>query len=203
MAPTTHSDEQIIRLLREDDQQAVSALVAKYGDALLGVLVKMVNQRETAEDLLQEVFVKAWKNKRSYNEKRGRLFTWLINIARNTAIDYLRIKKNQIHRQSANLDTTVYEVDDRLGSEEMQVADVGLQKAVAQLDEKYRQIIDLLYLQGYSQREITKEFDIPLGTVKTRAIAAIRELRKLLGSDALLIGALLLSWLLWSMFSTT
>lgn len=203
MAPTTHSDEQIIRLLREDDQQAVSALVAKYGDALLGVLVKMVNQRETAEDLLQEVFVKAWKNKRSYNEKRGRLFTWLINIARNTAIDYLRIKKNQIHRQSANLDTTVYELDDRLGSEEMQVADVGLQKAVAQLDEKYRQIIDLLYLQGYSQREITKEFDIPLGTVKTRAIAAIRELRKLLGSDALLIGALLLSWLLWSMFSTT
>lgn len=196
MATSRLPDEDIIALLQEGNQQAVAAMVTKYGEALLGVIMKIVASKEIGEEVLQDVFVKAWKNKNRYNSNRGRLFTWLINIARNAAIDHVRLKKNQRHRQTAQLDPTVYE-NDRRYSEEMQIRDIGLHQALGQLDEKYRQMIDLLYLQGYSQREVTKEFDIPLGTVKTRAIAAIRELRKILGSETFLILAAIGSWIIW------
>jgi RNA polymerase sigma-70 factor (ECF subfamily) len=190
------ADEDIVVLMVQNPQQAMPLIVGKYGETLFGVLLRMTGERELAEDLLQDSMVKVWKNASSYNAERGRLFTWLIGIARNTAIDYLRVQKNQQQRQSVSLDSPVY--SERIGSladEGYASIDSGLAETIQKLDDKYRQIIDLLYLQGYTQQQATDILGIPLGTVKTRAQAAIRELRKLLGDADFAVLLVLDQWL--------
>ncbi|MEM9887622.1 MAG: sigma-70 family RNA polymerase sigma factor [Bacteroidota bacterium] len=177
-------DSNIILLLSTDARAAIEAILPKYGAALQGVIYKIVGSQEVTEEVLQDTFVKVWKNAKSYDPSKGRLFTWLLNIARNTAIDRIRSKKFQIHQKSKSLDTNVH--DNATYSEEMQVQDSGLQNVIHQLDEKYTQVIDILYFKGYTQQEAAKELDIPLGTVKSRVRIALRELRKMLSSSDLL-----------------
>lgn len=172
------NDTKITQLLSTDSRAAVELILPQYGPALQGVIFKIVGSREVAEEVLQDTFIKVWKKADNYDASKGRLFTWLINIARNTAIDRLRSKKYKDTKKSDSLDDNVY--DNVAFSEEMHPQDVGLQKVIGQLDEKYRLLIDLLYLQGYTQQEASKELDIPLGTVKSRSRIALRELRAIL-----------------------
>ena len=174
----TMDDSKLSDLLKNNPRRAVAEILKKYGAALLGILLKMTGSKEEAEDLLQDTSVKIWKNAQQYDEKKGRLFTWLLNIARNTAIDKTRTQKYQKGKKSQPLDETVY--NSIKLSEEMKVSDPGLEDQINNLDPKYRQIIDLIYLQGYSQKEVAEMLSIPLGTVKTRARAGLRQLRKLL-----------------------
>ena len=175
---STMDDSKLSELLKNNPRRAVAEILKKYGAALLGILLKMTGSKEEAEDLLQDTSVKIWKNAQQYDEKKGRLFTWLLNIARNTAIDKTRTQKYQKGKKSQPLDDTVY--NSIKLSEEMKMSDPGLENQINNLDPKYRQIIDLIYLQGYSQKEVAELLSIPLGTVKTRARAGLRQLRKLL-----------------------
>lgn len=176
----TQADDQLIDLLREDRRQAIKPILDKYGDALYGVVLRIVHSREIAEDVMQDTFVKVWKNAASYDRSKGRLFTWLVNIARNTAIDKIRTVKFKENRKTVSLDRTVYESERHAA--EMQISDVGLQRVINSLEEKYSRLIDLLYLQGFTQKEAAQALDIPLGTVKTRSKAAIEQLRSLLAA---------------------
>lgn len=174
------SDEELIALLHTNKQKAIQPMLDKYGDALFGVVLSIVHAQEVAEDVMQDTFIKVWKNADSYNSNKGRLFTWLVNIARYTAIDKIRTVKFKENRKTISLDRTVYD-NDRL-SEEMEIQDVGLRKVIDSLEEKYSRLIDLLYLQGFTQKEAAEALNIPLGTVKTRSKTAIAQLRTLLGS---------------------
>ncbi len=171
-------DSNIQDLLKRDPRKAVAKILEKYGGALLGVIQRILGSKEAAEDALQDTCVKIWKNAATYDQKKGRLFTWLLNIARNTAIDKARTGKFQHHRKSQPLEDNVY--DNISHSEEMKTVDVGLMDLVDNLEEKYRQVIDLIYLQGYTQKEVAESLDLPLGTVKTRARTGLRKLRKIL-----------------------
>jgi len=134
-----------------------------------------------AEEVLQDTFVKIWKNARKYEASKGRLFTWFANIARNTAIDRLR---SAGFRQQQKTTSTENLVDiNVMGSENAQIEDTGLSAVLASLDPKYRELIEPTYFQGYSQRDIEKELGIPLGTIKTRLRTAINELRSKLNND--------------------
>jgi RNA polymerase sigma-70 factor (ECF subfamily) len=175
------SDEELVTLLQNHRERAIRPILDKYGDALFGVVLKIVQVQEIAEDVMQESFVKVWKNADAYDATKGRLFTWLVNIVRYTAIDKIRTVKFKENRKTVSLDRTVYE-NEQL-SEEMEIRDVGLRKVIATLEEKYQKLIDLLYLQGYTQSEAAEALNIPLGTVKTRSKAAISQLRTLLGSN--------------------
>ena len=171
--------------LRKGNQQAMATLLDKYGDALYGAVYQIVRSEDIAKDLMQDASIKIWKNIKSYDESKGKLFTWLLRICRNTAIDKARTGKFKAIAQSKPLESTVYNTATH--SEEMQIPDSGLQKVIARLDDKYQQVIDLAYMQGYTQKEIAEELNIPLGTVKSRVKIAIRELRNLLGENPLLI----------------
>ncbi len=171
-------DSAIIELLKKEPKKAVAEILAKYGSALLGVIQRIVGSREVAEDVLQDTFVKIWKNAASYHSEKGSLLNWLMSIARNTALDLVRTKKYQKGKQAQPLDKALFNTMQL--SEEMYITDVGLLKAVDQLDRKTREIIYLLYLQGCTQIEVSKTLDLPLGTVKTRARQGIRQLRVLL-----------------------
>ena len=172
---TNISEEELVALLLSKDKEAFRILYDNYSAALFGIVLKIVRTTEVAEDVLQESFIKIWKNISSYDKSKGRLFTWLLNIARNTAIDKLRTKNEKYENQS--IDDNVYQVDKKSNTT-MKVEHIGVKQNVLALKAEHRVIIDMAYYGGYTQDEISKELTIPLGTVKTRMRNAIIELRK-------------------------
>ncbi|HNH22021.1 MAG TPA: sigma-70 family RNA polymerase sigma factor [Ferruginibacter sp.] len=177
--PIKYSEEELVLLLRQRDQQAFSYLYDHYAAALNGVIFRMVEDRELAADILQEAFVKIWNNFTSYDHSKGRLFTWMLNIARNLTIDTLRSKGYKKQSKISGDENSVSNFTDD-GRTADRFDALGVRKQLANLRPEQRTIIDLAYFHGYTQDEISKELDIPLGTVKTRMRAAIIELRKIL-----------------------
>ncbi len=183
-------ENEIITLLGNGDKRAISLLYKHYSGALFGIISRTISNPEVAREVLQDVFLKVWKNADKYDKSKGRLFTWLAQIARNSTIDTFRSGKFQRDTKTDELDVAVANNTTTL-SENMNVQDSGLQSLVIQLDEKYRVIIEYIYFKGYSQSEAAKELNIPIGTLKTRTRAAIKELRKSLGKELFTIGSLL------------
>jgi RNA polymerase sigma-70 factor (ECF subfamily) len=174
-----YSEEELVMLLQRHDKQAFSYLYDNYSAALNGIIYRMVEDRELAEDILQEAFVKIWNNFPNYDTAKGRLFTWMLNITRNLTIDTLRSKgyKKQT-KISGDENSVSNHADDSRMAEKFDA--LGLRKQLINLKPEQRSIIDLAYFGGYTQDEISREMGIPLGTVKTRMRSAIIELRKLL-----------------------
>ena len=182
---TTNPDAGIILQLKNGNQQAMATVLDKYGDALYGAIYQIVRSEDIAKDLMQDACIKIWNNIKSYDEQKGRLFTWLLRVCRNTAIDKARTSKFKAVARAQTIEDTVS--NSLVHSEEMTIQDSGLQQVISRLDEKYQQVINLIYLQGYTQQEAAKALDIPLGTVKSRVKISIRELRSLLKENPLLI----------------
>ena len=174
-----YSEEELILLLREQDQQAFAYLYDNYAGALNGIIGRMVDESQLAEDILQEAFIKIWNNFKQYDNTKGRLFTWMINITRNLTIDTLRSKGYKKQRKISKDENSVSNYHDKSYSPD-RFDSIGLQKQLANLKPAQKSIIDLAYFNGYTQEEISKEMGIPLGTVKTRMRSAILELRKML-----------------------
>ena len=172
-------EEELVASLKSGDQQAMAILYDNYSAALLGVINRIVDDREAAEDILQEVFVKIWKNISSYDRSKGKLFTWLINIARNASIDSTRVKDYNIKSKIQSIDNSVRSIN-RQYNVSTHVDHIGLRNIVEKLKPEYRVLVDKLYFEGYTQEEAAEELDIPLGTIKTRIRAAISQLRELM-----------------------
>ena len=169
----------LVAKLQAKDVQAFEYLYDQYKNAIFGVIYKVISDVDIAEDILQEVFVKIWKNIDSYQSGKGRLYTWMLNIARNRSIDYLRSKEHNKGRQTNSMEASVYAVDAE-NSTSIAVDHIGIEKFVHQLKKEYQEIIHLAYFMGYTQEEIAKKLEIPLGTVKTRSRTAIRKLREMM-----------------------
>ncbi|MHB1921376.1 MAG: RNA polymerase sigma factor [Chitinophagaceae bacterium] len=177
--PSVYPESDLIVQLKSKDEQAFSYLYDHYSAALYGVIMKIVNLEETSQDILQEVFVKIWRNMESYDPAKGKLFTWMLNVARNTAIDTLRSKSFKNDKKIQELGDNVHS-HNLSQSVTLKVDHLGLKKVLESLKEEQRIIIDLAYFKGYTQEEIAKELDMPLGTVKTRIRKALMQLRNIL-----------------------
>lgn len=179
MLPVTYSEPELIAALKGREESACSYLYDHYSAALFGVILKIVVQQQSAEDILQETFLKIYRNIAQYDASKGRLFTWMLHIARNTAIDAMRSKDFRQQDKIRTLDADVNK-DAAAASTVPFVDHLGLDRVILSLKEDQRRVIDLAYFKGYTQEEIAKELVIPLGTVKTRIRNALIELRKLL-----------------------
>ena len=165
-------------LLQQRNEIAFTYLYDNYSGALYGIIHSIVVETETANDVLQEVFINIWTRIESYDPAKGRLFTWMLNIARNAAIDKIRSKgfrdsqKNQPISENVDLSggPASYAV----------ISDVGLRKMISKLKEEQRALLDLSYFRGYTHEEIAKAMNIPLGTVKTRIRTALTQLRTMI-----------------------
>ena len=173
-----YSEEEFVSLLKEGDEQAFSVLFDNYQRALSGVISGIIEDVDTVEDILQEVFVKIWNSRMMYDVSKGRLYTWMLNIARNSSIDHLRSKRNKFDEKIHRSANSVHQMD-RANNVETAIDHIGLKKIVDQLKEEQRILIDMAYFRGYTQEEIAEELNLPLGTVKTRVRAALIVLRKL------------------------
>jgi len=171
--------KELVMLLKDKDREAFSTLYDKYSAALFGFIGRIVRSNHVAEELLQDVFVKIWRNIDSYEPARGALFTWMVRIARNTCIDHLRSRQYKTEVQTFVIPEFL-ESFSLMFSETHSTENKDLHTLSQKLDEKYRRIIDMIYFMGYSQKEVAKELDIPLGTVKTRSRAALIQLREMI-----------------------
>lgn len=174
----TYSENELVDLLQQRNEKAYTYLYDNYSGALYGIIHSIISDTETANDVLQEVFINIWSKIESYDPAKGRLFTWMLNIARNAAIDKIRSKG---FRDSLKNQPISENVDISGGSASYPViTDVGLRKVIGKLKEEQRTLLDLSYFMGYTHEEIAKAMNIPLGTVKTRIRSALIQLRTLI-----------------------
>lgn len=172
------TEEDIIIALKSKQRRAVGILYDKYSSFLFGIITRIVRSNEIAEDILQEVFVKVWKNIDTYDVKKAKLVTWMANIARNLSIDKIRSKeyKNQLQNQDIGDYVNIIE-DSTHGGFNPEY--IGLRETLQKLKPEHRILIDLVYYQGYTQQDAAEKLGIPLGTVKTRIRSAINNLREI------------------------
>ncbi|MDP4263290.1 MAG: RNA polymerase sigma factor [Bacteroidota bacterium] len=181
MATITHPlpDQKEIELtqcLKNGDQRHFSRLYDHYSGALFGLILKWIRDTEVAENLLQDVFVKAWRSRELYDASKGKIFTWLYNIARHICIDHLRSKAYK--KSKASIISNDISVLLPAGNNNNPVPDaIGLRKLVDSLRKEEKEVIELMYFKGFTQSEIAMIMNTPLGTVKTRMSRAIRNLR--------------------------
>ncbi len=178
MAPqATYTEDELVLLLNQKSRDAFNYLYQQYSGVLYGVIRKVIFDEQTAQDVLQEVFVKIWNNIEQFNAEKGRIYTWMINIARNAAIDKLRSKGEIMKAKIRTGEDIVYGMENGLKTEQ-KTDTIGLRKAVAELKPEYETIVELAYYKGFTLDEIAKTLDIPLGTVKTRMRHAMQLLRQ-------------------------
>ena len=169
----------LIKKFQEKDESAFQKIYEMYSESTYGVIYSVLHDQELSEEVLQDVFVKMWNNAHTYNSKKGRFFTWILNIARNAAIDKTRSKayKNSKQNHNAAFFVDILEEKSNFSSK---VDAIGIKKYIEVLEPICKKIIHYLFFQGYTQKETAEELEIPLGTVKTRNRICIHKLREIL-----------------------
>ena len=170
----TYTEQELILALKAGNEQAFSYLYDNYSGSLYSIILQIVKIPETANDVLQEVFINIWRKIASYDPVKGRLFTWMLNISRNASIDMLRSKSYQNNQKNQEITDNVYGKDQ---VSQTPVDSIGLGRYMVKLRPEQRVLIELAYFKGYTQEEIAEIEDIPLGTVKTRIRNALLQLR--------------------------
>ena len=176
--PTTRqasgpSDEELIARFQQGDAYAYDLLVKRYKEPLMNYIYRFVGDRNDAEDILQETFLRLYKNKHYYREI-ARFSTWIYTIAGNLAKTELRKRKRRQFFSINNYMSTDkdYELPDKNITPDKYtdsaITDTEIQKAINRLSPKFRQVILLRDIQGFSYEEIANIVNIPLGTVKSR-----------------------------------
>lgn len=162
-----------------------------YSAALFGIILRIVKDRSIAEDLLQQTFLKIWEKAITFDSNKSTLFTWMSTIARNTAIDMVRLKKFQNIQKTDTIDFNVHDIEKTYINE----SKLDINTLNALLDDKYRIVLEKIYLEGYSHADLAEELGIPLGTVKTRLRKAISIIRGELKNEKYLMSITLVIFL--------
>ena len=168
----------LVEKFKQKDEKAFEKLYSMYSDSMHGVIYNIVRDHDIAEEVMQDVFIKAWHKADSYSSKKGRFFTWILNISRNAAIDKTRSKAFKNSKQNLNSDFFVDIIESNESLDNTTDA-LGIKKFVSKLAEKCKKVIELLYFKGYTQSEASEALDMPIGTIKTRNRNCIQELRNM------------------------
>ncbi|RZL32622.1 MAG: sigma-70 family RNA polymerase sigma factor [Pedobacter sp.] len=173
-----HKEDALIIGLKNGDKRAIEKLYKMYAGSLMGIISRIVKFDEIAEDILQDTFVKIWKSIAQYDESKGRLFTWMANLAKNAAIDQVRSKNYANYSKTDDLTDVKTEVLDRNSNVSFNTETIGMKQLMKHLKPDQQNILDLVYFEGYTQMEVSEYLNIPLGTVKTKIRLSILTLRK-------------------------
>ncbi len=176
-------DCELLERIVHHDEHALESLYDRYSSLLFSVISRIVPIREEAENILQEVFIQVWNRAQSYNSKLGAPTIWLVQIARNKSIDYLRSKPARIRNEMTTIDAlfeqqhTIPTIDPHQQLSSIQTATI-VKDAMNKLPENQRVLIEFAYYEGYSQSQLAEKFSIPLGTVKSRMRTGMLALRE-------------------------
>ncbi len=171
------SEDKLVEGLLNQEGFAMSALYQMYSDSLLRVISTIVHIDEVAQDLLQETFIKIWKSFGSYNPSKGRLYTWMVRLARNISIDYLRSVNHRNHSVSEDLSELVKQIDESFNityNPEI----IGVKDMTKILSNDQKSVLDLVYFKGYTHAQAAEELNITIGILRSRLQSSIAQLRK-------------------------
>jgi RNA polymerase sigma-70 factor, ECF subfamily len=179
---------ELVARLQRRDPEALAEIYKRYGKLVYSVILRIVRDSAIAEDLTQETFLRAWNRIRGFNGERGRLGPWILAIARNRAIDYLRSVDGRLSTSSVELNASeqpglFVDMEDEVNN-----SDRGrrLREAFEKLNANQRMVIELAYFEGLSQSEMAVKLNQPLGTVKTWTRSALQILRDAIGLETVL-----------------
>lgn len=172
-------DRRLVARLVEGDQKALAELFDRYSSMLLALAMRVVGDHAEAEDVLQEVLLQAWRQADRYNPKRSSVSTWLVMMTRSRAIDRIRNRKVVDRTKAAAHREDPRTHESPVGAESVlhQERALRVRAELAELPDEQRQVLELAFFSGMTQREIAAETGIPLGTVKTRTLLAMKKLR--------------------------
>lgn len=183
----SEKEVELMQKIKANDAEALKELYNLYDRLLFGMILSIVKKREEAEDVLQEVFLTIWEKAHTFKEKRGNVYSWVVTITRNKAIDRIRSKGYKTQQKASvsineppfilegnkfdPLETTIYSDRAEL-----------VQKALDEIPESQREVLKIAYYRGMTQSEISEHLEIPLGTVKTRTRQGMIKLKNILES---------------------
>jgi len=177
------SDILLLKAIAARDEAALAQLYDRYRTILFGLLMRILNNREEAEDVLQETFLQVWRKAADFDETRGRPFTWLVTLARSRGIDRLRTQASRERVAEAGAREVSEEISDA-ATDAFKSEQRGLvSDALAKLPDEQKRPIMLAYFDGLTQSEIATRLGAPLGTVKTRMRTGMIRLRELLAGQ--------------------
>jgi len=173
-------DADLARRLKAREPHAMSDLYDRYGRIAFSLIYRIVRNAAAAEDLVQETFLRVWNRAQSFDQQRGSLGPWILTVARNRAIDYLRSIDGRMSAGSLELDRLENPAlfsdfeDSALSMDRTR----RLKSAFEKLSPNQRMVIELAYFEGLSQTEMAERMKQPLGTVKTWVRSALKALRE-------------------------
>jgi RNA polymerase sigma-70 factor (ECF subfamily) len=175
-------DAELVERLRRRDPQALGELYDRFGRLAYSLILRVVRDTAIAEDLVQETFLRVWNRIHSMDVEKGAVGPWLLAVARNRAIDYLRSTAGR-ERNALDLDNTEHPALYRDMEPDILMSDRTrrVKAAMEKLSPNHRQVMELAYFEGLSQAEMAERMGQPLGTVKTWVRTALKSLRDELG----------------------
>lgn len=178
LVKTPSVEEILVAELKEGKAVAIKQLYQMYAPALNGIIKRIIKYDEIAEDVLQDTFVKIWKSIGQYDSSKGRLFTWMANVAKHMAIDQIRSKA---HLNAIRTDD-IGEISTGLLEHQSHVnpnmETIGIKQLLGHLKKDQQEIIELIYFKGFTHVQVSEIMNIPLGTIKTKLRLAILKLRR-------------------------
>lgn len=169
--------DQLVAQFQKKDTSAFEKLHSMYAENICGVINTIVRDEALSQEICQDVFVKIWNKSDTYNNSKGRFFTWILNIARNAAIDKVRSKSYKQGKKNLSADYFVG-ILERPEEESVSIDIKALHRLVKSLKAKCIEIIEMLYFRGMTQKDAAEELEIPIGTVKTRNRSCISQMRE-------------------------
>ena len=175
------SDQKLIEGIRRRDPQALIDTYARYGRRVFSLIYRIVQDRQTAEEILQDTFLRLWDRSELYDSEKGALLSWLFRVGRNCALDFLRKESRR-----GNFDVVLVEGNSDLEDLHEDVLSVetsiAVRDALSALPSAQRQLIELAYFEGLTHSELVERTGESLGTVKSRIRLGLKKLRDALGS---------------------
>gem|GEM_PF-517982 len=185
-ANTILSEEELVQVLHNRDERGFSCLYNQYYSSLFGIINSILKQKELAEDAVQVVFARIWDAAGQYAPEKGRVFTWMVTIARNCVMDVFRSKEYKKLKQTLDLDEDpelrINLIDQNYHARQ-NIEGIGLWTIAKGLKLKHYHLLELIYHQGHTFAEAAELLNMPLGTVKTRIKFMIESIRYVLKSD--------------------
>lgn len=169
----TYRETELIRLLKQKDHQAFTYLYDRYASALYTIVVQIVKDEETANNVLQEVFICIWRDIVQYDPTKEKLFTWMLKTARKKAVDKTRGRFHQKKTQQPSGDGVLYR-------SHAATDHCGLKQAIAKLSKEQLTLINLCYYEGFTVEQIAGALGVAVETVQTNIKVAVKELNTML-----------------------
>lgn len=182
------ADEDLISLVEAGDAEAFAGLYDRHGRSAYSLAYRMMGERQAAEDLVQDSFIKVWRSARSYRAERGSVRTWILSITHNRGIDHLRSTASRRRTQDKVEMTAETAQPSEAFSETWRNSQRDqIQQALKTLPEEQLKILELAYYSGYTHAEIAEMLDIPLGTVKGRMRLGMKKIKSFFDAQGMAV----------------